>query len=151
MTLIILRIVEDVHISSEVTSDVDKLVKSRALTLDETHVHEESIITVQDALVESSTPLHDVRCPLFTPTIEEEIEHKIVATSVDSGESLGFFPIVCMVTPSVSSFSDCLNLLVIVWSSFMSFFILLSVLVILYYWCSMYVPLENPHISLLYL
>ena len=37
------RFVEDVHITSEVTSDVDELVKSSAPTLEETHIHEENI------------------------------------------------------------------------------------------------------------
>jgi len=32
------RIIEDVHISPEVTSDVDDLVKSRTPILNETHV-----------------------------------------------------------------------------------------------------------------
>jgi len=36
--------------------------------------------------------------------IEDEIEHEIVAIRVDIGESLGFFPIICEVTPSVSFF-----------------------------------------------
>ena len=54
------RIVEDVHISSELTNDViDDLVKSSMLTLDETHVHEENISDVQDTLVESSTYIPD--------------------------------------------------------------------------------------------
>ena len=51
------RIVEDVHIHSEVTSDVvDDLIKYNTPTLDEIHVHEESISEDQDALVESSKP-----------------------------------------------------------------------------------------------
>ena len=53
-----LRIVENVHIPFEVTND-DELVKSSTLTLDETHVHEESISNIHDALVESSTPIPD--------------------------------------------------------------------------------------------
>jgi len=84
------RIVEDVHIPSEITSDVDELIKSSTPILDEIHVHEESISYVQDALNESSTPSHDVRCSLSTPTIKEEIKHDIIATSVDTGGSLGF-------------------------------------------------------------
>ena len=43
-----LRIVEDVHIHFEVTSDVDELVRSSTLTVDETRVHEKSISDVQD-------------------------------------------------------------------------------------------------------
>jgi len=43
-----LRIVEDVYIHSEVTSDVDELVRSSTLTVDETRVHEKSISDVQD-------------------------------------------------------------------------------------------------------
>ena len=117
------RIIEDVHVPFEIISDVDELIKSSTLTLDETHVHEEGIINVQDALVESSTPLHDVRCPLFTPTIEEEIEHKIVATGVDTSESLGC--LLLFVRLILVFF-----LLVIIWSSFMSFFRLPSGLVI---------------------
>jgi len=120
------RIIEDVHIPFEITSDVDELIKSSALTLDEIYVHEESISDIHEALVESSTPSHDVRCSLFTSTIEEEIEHEIITTSVDSSESLGFPPIVCQITLSVSSFSDCLKF-------FLSFFRLLSVLVMLYH------------------
>ena len=54
------RIVEDVHISSEIISDVDELVKTSTPILYETHIHEESIIDVQDALVESSTFIHDI-------------------------------------------------------------------------------------------
>ena len=37
------KTVEDVHIPSEVTNDVDELVKSSTPTLDETHIHVESI------------------------------------------------------------------------------------------------------------
>jgi len=51
------RIVEDVHIPSEVASDVDDLVKSSTLILDETRIHEESISDIQDALVEFNTPM----------------------------------------------------------------------------------------------
>ena len=76
---------------------VDELIKSTTPTLDEIHVHEESISDVSDALVQSSISSHDVRCSLSTPTIEEKIEHEIVATSVDTSESLGFIPIVCHV------------------------------------------------------
>jgi len=102
-------IVEDVHIPSEATSDiVDELLKSSTPTLDGIHVHEESISDIQDALIESDTPSHDVRCSLSTPTIDE-IEHEIVTTSVDTCESLEFFPIVYQVNSSVSSFSDCLE------------------------------------------
>ena len=64
------RIIEDVHLPSESTSDVDELIKFSTLALDEIHVHEESISYVQDALVESSTPSHDFRCSLSTPTIK---------------------------------------------------------------------------------
>ena len=46
-----LKIVKNVYISSEVTSDVDDLVKTNTLTLDETHVH--------DSLIESSTSILD--------------------------------------------------------------------------------------------
>ena len=53
------RIVEDVHIPSEVASDVDDLVKSSILILDETRIHEESISDIQDALVEFNTPMPD--------------------------------------------------------------------------------------------
>ena len=53
------RIVEDIHILSEITSDVDELVKSSTPILDETHVHEESISDVHDLLVKSSTPTLD--------------------------------------------------------------------------------------------
>ena len=101
------RIVEDVRIPNEVTSDiVDELIKSNIPALDEIHVPEESISDIQDALVESSTPSHDVRCSLSTPTIEKEIEHEIVDTSVDTSDSLEFLFIVCLVTPSISSFSN---------------------------------------------
>ena len=95
------RIVEDVHIHSVVTNNVDELVKtstpardethvhesisdvqnalvkSSTPALDETHVHEESISDVHDALVESSTPSHGVMCSLSAP------------------KSLGCLPIVC--------------------------------------------------------
>jgi len=119
-----LRIVEDVHIPFEVTSDdelvksstsaldetrvhkdgindegfndiQDALVKSSTSALDKTHVHEDSISDVRDALVESNTTSHDIRCSLSTLTIKEETEHEIVATSADTSKSLGFFPIVC--------------------------------------------------------
>ena len=52
----------------------------------------ESISDIQDALVESSTPSYDIRYSLFTSTIEEEIKHEIVVTSVDTSESLGLLP-----------------------------------------------------------
>jgi len=52
------KIVEDVYIPSEITSDVD-LIKSNTLALDETPIHEESISDVQDALVKPSTPISD--------------------------------------------------------------------------------------------
>ena len=98
------RIVEDVHIASEVISDVvDELVKSSTPTLEEIHVRE-SIIGVQDTIVESSISSHDVRCPLSKPTIKEENEYEIVATNVDTSEFLGFLLIVCHVTPSISFF-----------------------------------------------
>ena len=103
------RIIENVQISSEITSDVDELIKSSTPALDEIHIHEESISDVQDALVESNTPSHNVKCSFSTSTTKEEIEHKIVATSVDTSESLWFFLIIYQVTPSVSSFSDCLE------------------------------------------
>ena len=54
ITLIIREIVEDVHVPSEGTSDVDELVMSSTYTLEETHVYEESVSDVQDALVKSS-------------------------------------------------------------------------------------------------
>ena len=60
MTFDNLRIVEDIHIHSEVTSDVvDDLVKFSTLTLYETHVHKESVSVVHDILVESSTLIPD--------------------------------------------------------------------------------------------
>jgi len=103
-----LRIVENVHIPSEITSDVvDNLVKSSTLTLDEPHVYKESISGVQDALLKSSTPILDdtdvseddtsdskhilvesnmpvqvARYSLVIPVIEDGIEHEIVDTSV---------------------------------------------------------------------
>ena len=76
------RIIEDVNLPSEATSDVDELIKFSTLALDEIHVHEESISDVQDALVECSAPSHDIRCSLPTPLIEEEIEHEIDAIGV---------------------------------------------------------------------
>ena len=51
------RIIEGVHSPSEVTSDVDDLIEFSTLTLDEIHVYEENISNVQDALVESSSPI----------------------------------------------------------------------------------------------
>jgi len=91
------RIIVDVHIPSEVTSDIlDELVKSNTPALEEIHVREESIIGVQDTLLESSIPSHDVRCSPSKPTIKKEIEHDIVATSVDTSESLWFLPIFVM-------------------------------------------------------
>ena len=86
----------------KVTSYIDELIKSSTPALDEIHVHEENLIhiheenisDIQDAFVESSTPSHDVRCSLSTPTIEEEIEDEIVATSVDTSKSLGFLLII---------------------------------------------------------
>jgi len=53
------RIVEDVYIPSGVTSDVDELVNTNIPTLDETHVHEESMNDVHYSLVKSSTPAVD--------------------------------------------------------------------------------------------
>ena len=54
------RIIEDVHISSEVTSDVvDELVKSNIPKLNKTRVHEENVSDIQDALVEPSTLIPD--------------------------------------------------------------------------------------------
>jgi len=53
------RIIEDVHITSEVTSGVDELVKTSTPTLDETHIHKENINDIQDVQVESSTPTSD--------------------------------------------------------------------------------------------
>ena len=48
-----LRIVKDVHISWKVTSNVfDKLIKTSTPSLNETHVHEENISDIQDALIE---------------------------------------------------------------------------------------------------
>jgi len=47
-------IVENVHIPFEVTNDVE-LVKTSVPTLNESHIHEENISDVQDALTESST------------------------------------------------------------------------------------------------
>ena len=53
-----LRIVEDVHISSEISSDiVDELIKSSITALDEINVHDESISDVHDEIVESSNTL----------------------------------------------------------------------------------------------
>jgi len=53
-----LRIVEDVHIFSEISSDiVDELIKSSITALDEINVHDESIIDVHDEIVESSNTL----------------------------------------------------------------------------------------------
>ena len=52
-------IVGNVHIPSKVTSDVDELVKSSTLKLDETHIHEESISDFQDTLVEFSISIPD--------------------------------------------------------------------------------------------
>jgi len=54
-----LRNAEDVHITSEVTSDVDELVKTSTPILDQTRIHEENISDVQNALVNSSTPIPD--------------------------------------------------------------------------------------------
>ena len=55
-----MRIIDDIHILSGVTSDVvDELVKSNAPTIDETHVHEKSISDVQDELVKYCTPALD--------------------------------------------------------------------------------------------
>ena len=54
-----MRIVEDVHIAFEVTSDVDDLINASTPTLEVTHVHEENISDIQNALVESSTPIPD--------------------------------------------------------------------------------------------
>jgi len=90
--------------------------------LDETHVHEESISDVHDALVESSILSHDVSCSLSTSMIKEEIEHEIIAIS----ESLGVFLLFV-------SLLLVFLLLVIIWSSFLSFFRLMSVLVMLYH------------------
>ena len=60
-------------------------------------------------------------CLFSTPTIEEEIEHVIDAASVDTSESLGFFPIVCHVATSVSFFSDYLEFLSEFLQTFVSF------------------------------
>ena len=120
------RIVKDIHIPSELTSDVDELIKSSILRLDEIHVHEESISDIQDvlvesstlaldemlvhdesisdvqyALVESSTSSHDIRYSLSTPMIKKEIEQEIVAANVDTSESLWFLSIIYQVTFNV--------------------------------------------------
>ena len=102
------RIVEDVHIPSEVTSDVfDELIKTSTPTLDETYVHEENISNVHDALVESnivipddidvleddtsnsehvlvesSMHVHVARYSLVIPIIEDRIDHETADTSV---------------------------------------------------------------------
>jgi len=53
-------IVEDVHISFKDTIDVvGDLIKSSTPTLEEIPIYEESISDIQDALVESSTPVPD--------------------------------------------------------------------------------------------
>jgi len=54
-----LKRVEDVHILSKFTSDVDELVKASTPPFEEIHVHEENISDVQNALVESSTRIPD--------------------------------------------------------------------------------------------
>jgi len=102
-----LRIVDDVHIPSEVTSNVDDLIKSSTPTLEEIHVHEESISDVQDAKVESSIhipddidvleddasdlehilavssmPVQVVRYSLAIPMIDNEIEQETVDARV---------------------------------------------------------------------
>ena len=118
------RIIVDVHIPSEVTSDIlDELVKSNTPALEEIHVREESIIGVQDTLLESSIPSHDIRCPPSKPTIKKEIEHDIVATSIDTSESLWFLPIFVML------------LLMFLFYDYLEFFLefFQSVLVILYH------------------
>ena len=100
------KIIEDIHIHFEVTSDVvEELIKTSTSTLDETHIHEENISDIQDALVESTTLIHDdidvsedntsdsehvlvqssvsvqvARCSLAIPIIEDEIEHETVDT-----------------------------------------------------------------------
>ena len=54
------KIVEDVHILSEITINVvDDLIKSNTPIVDEIHIHEESVNDVQNALVESSTHIPD--------------------------------------------------------------------------------------------
>ena len=96
------------HIPSEVTSDIDELAKTSTPTLDKNHVHEESIShSVQDALIESSTPIPDdisiseddtsnsehilvessmsvqvTRYSLVIPMIKNGTEHETVDTSI---------------------------------------------------------------------
>ena len=59
MILIIRELLRIIYISLEVTGDIDELVKTSTLTLNETHIHEKNISDVHDALVEFSTPIYD--------------------------------------------------------------------------------------------
>ena len=106
------RIIEDVHSPSEVTSNVDDLIESNTLTLNEIHVNEENISDVQDALVESSSPIcYDIdvsedntsdlehvlvessmpvqiaRYSLVIPMIEIGIEHETDDTSINTSSN----------------------------------------------------------------
>jgi len=106
------RIVENVHISSKVTSDfVDEIVKTNIPTLDETRVHKENFGDVQDALVEcsilipdgidvsedntsdsehlsleSSMPIQVARYSFDIPMIENEIEIRTIDSVVISSK-----------------------------------------------------------------
>ena len=102
------RVVEDVYVPFKLTSVVeDTLVYSSTPILNKVHVSSEGTSDVVDALMESSTPIsHDIyvheddtsdskhvlvdssmlvqvaRYSLATLMIEDEIEHKTVATSI---------------------------------------------------------------------
>jgi len=101
------RIVDNVHIHFEITSDVDEIVKTSTPTLDEVHIHKKNNSDVWDALVESNTPIPDdmdvseddtsdsehvlmesnifvqvVRYSLVIPMIKDRTEHEITDTSV---------------------------------------------------------------------
>ena len=50
-------------------------------------------------------PVHVTRYSLAIHMTDDEIEHE----TVDTSKFLGYLPIVCQVTPSISPFSDCLE------------------------------------------
>ena len=127
------RIVEAVHIPSEVTNDND-LIESSRLTIDEIHVYEENISNIHDALVEFSSPIYDdidiseddtsdleheliessmlirvVRYSLVIPMIEDGIENETINTSIITSSKLSEFShsyCINVVAPNFFSFSE---------------------------------------------
>ena len=76
-------ILDEVHVSSESTSDVvDTLAESSTSIPNDIYIHEDDISDSEYALVKYSMSEQVARCSLVIPIIEDEIEYEIVATSV---------------------------------------------------------------------